>query len=556
MAMKIDKRDLMTAVTLSLVFLLTSTWNLGMNNVPISTWRADEGGDFYLDLGNVEEIREIHFLIKRGEVKLKIYTGHPGNWGEEKKASFDGYYRWREINICNRTQFVRFVFERSAGEIAEIAFSDGKGRKTAVAAIVSSKGEEKALGRLVDEQEKVKFPLTYMSQTYFDEIYYVRTVEDYMNLRDPYESTHPPLGKLLMAAGILTFGYSPFGWRIMSVIFADLMIVAIYFCGKKMFGTWIGAFTPAFLLTFDFMHFTMGRIATVDTFAVFFSTISHFFFFAYFQEVLRNGWNASTFTLFLAVVFFSLGFATKWYVLYGFFGQIILLLALRFRDILTLKAEMSAKLGLFFSHPFLTTVGFVSVGVGIYFSTFIPYMMIGHTIEDVYVRQWSMYVYHLELTATHPFSSQWWSWPIILRPVWLYISYLPGNMLSTIAAMGNPAVWWSGFVSMIPAVYKAFREKDYANGFVVTIFFSQWFPYMLVERCLFIYHFYTNVPFLCLAITYFLSKSCDTARGKTVGLAYLTGVASLFVLFYPAISGHPAPCWWIDHLRWLKTWIF
>jgi len=554
--MKIDKRDLVTAVTLSLIFLLTSTWNLGTIDVPISTWRTAEGSDFYMDLGNLEEVRKIHFLIKRGEVKLKIYTGHPGNWSEEKKASLDGYYRWREINIYNRTQFIRFVFQRSAGEIAEIAFLDGKGRRINATAIVSSKGEEKALGRLVDEQEKVKFPLTYMSETYFDEIYYVRTAEDYMNLRDPYESTHPPLGKLLMAAGILTFGYNPFGWRIMSVIFADLMIPAIYFFGKKMFGTWSGAFAPAFLLTFDFMHFTMGRIATVDTFAVFFSTISHFFFFVYFQEVLENGWNASTITLFLAVVFFSLGFATKWYVLYGFLGQIILLLALRFRDILTLKAELSAKLSLFFSHPFLMTVGFVSVGVGIYFSTFIPYMMIGHTMEDVYVRQWSMYVYHLKLTATHPFSSQWWSWPIILKPVWLYISYLPGNMLSTIAAMGNPAVWWSGSVSMIPAVYKAFREKDYANGFVVTIFFSQWFPYMLVERCLFIYHFYVNVSFLCLAMTHFLSKSCHTARGKTVGSAYLIGVASLFVLFYPAISGHPAPCWWIDHLRWLRTWIF
>ena len=44
----------------------------------------------------------------------------------------------------------------------------------------------------------------------------------------------------------------------------------MFLLGKKLFGTWIGGFSSAFLLSFDFMHFTMARIGTVDTYVVFF----------------------------------------------------------------------------------------------------------------------------------------------------------------------------------------------------------------------------------------------------------------------------------------------
>ena len=161
-----------------------------------------------------------------------------------------------------------------------------------------------------------------MQNTYFDEIYFVRTAQQYLHLQLPYEWTHPPLGKLIQASGILVFGFNPFGWRIMGVIFATLMIPLIYLLGKKMFGTWIGGFTAAFLLTFDFMHFTMARMGTADTYVVFFSLASQLFFLIYLKNVLDKGWKTSIVPLFLAVTFAALGFSTKWLVLFGFLGAI------------------------------------------------------------------------------------------------------------------------------------------------------------------------------------------------------------------------------------------
>ena len=77
--------------------------------------------------------------------------------------------------------------------------------------------------------ECVEYPTTYLSQTYFDEIYYVRTAEQYLEAKEPYETTHPPLGKLIIATGILLVGFNPLGWRIMGIFFATIMIPLIFY---------------------------------------------------------------------------------------------------------------------------------------------------------------------------------------------------------------------------------------------------------------------------------------------------------------------------------------
>jgi dolichyl-phosphate-mannose--protein O-mannosyl transferase len=360
---------------------------------------------------------------------------------------------------------------------------------------------------------------------------------------------------LILAAGIYVFAYSPFGWRIAGVIAAALMIPVIYILGKKMFGTWIGAFAPAFLLMFDFMHFTMARIATIDTYVVLFSLLSQLFFFIYLKNVLNDGWKTSTHPLLAAVLFFALGFSTKWYVLFGFLGEIFILLVLRLRALSTFRG-LKERVRVFFSRPFFNLAFFLLIAMGIYILTYIPYLMVGHTLADLYHLQWSMYHYHSTLTATHPFSSPWWSWPLITRPVWLYVSNLPGEMVSTIAAMGNPAVWWIGFACIILVGGEGIRKKNHVCLFLLTMFLFQWLPYAPISRTLFLYHFYFNVPILVLAIAYFINQSWSMRRGKAIVLAYFIAVVGLFAIFYPVTSGMPIPLYWRDALRWFRSWGF
>jgi dolichyl-phosphate-mannose-protein mannosyltransferase len=584
LGLKIDKKDLITIVLLSIVFFSIAVVNLGLTQSPTTTAQLTDGQSFYLDLGSQTNVKSMVFLLKNGAFNVTISSGSPGNWqndsinsGAWPSANSEDYYKWHEVSVEQTTQYLEVNFSQAGSYntvIAEIAVIGQNNQQVTIQSINDLGSGNLNLHYLVDEQNTVQYPSDYMQNTYFDEIYFVRTAEQYLHLQLSFEWTHPPLGKLIQASSILIFGFDPFGWRIMGVIFATLMIPLIYLLGKKLFGTWIGGFTAAFLLTFDFMHFTMARMGTADTYVIFFSLASQLFFFIYLKNVLDKGWKTSVLPLFLAIFFFALGFSSKWLVLYGFVGQLALLATLRFNEVRKLKSSLSAKVYAFLDHPYSAIVCFLLLAVAIYFITYIPDMLAGRSFLDVLGLQGTMYIYHSTLTATHPFSSPWYSWPFMFDPfnaavhvpVWLEIASLPNGVTeSTIVVMGNPAVWWVGFATVIaltvfyvPKIFsKRFNLKNNLPAiFIIVLFFFQWLPYVLISRVVFIYHFYSNVPFLCLAPAFLISKYWSNKWVKISAIAYFALVIALFVLFYPVISGVPTSTSTVNSLKWFGGWLF
>ncbi|MGB9914906.1 MAG: glycosyltransferase family 39 protein [Candidatus Bathyarchaeales archaeon] len=568
--MYVNKQDLLSIAALCVIFFSVAAWNLGERQVPLTAWQVNGSQTFYIDLGEAQSVGTVYMLVKNGSSTVQVYTGSPGGWSFRGNLSLKypfAYYDWNKIEVNSETRYVRFKFEQASAEILELAVLGQADQKLSIAAVNGEDSIGEGLQKLVDEQALVQVPPTYMSETYFDEVYFARTAENYLRLQYPYEWTHPPLGKLIQAAGIALFGYSPFGWRVMGVIAATLMIPVLYMLGKTLFESWIGGFAAAFLLTFDFMHFTMARMGTADTYVVLFSLASQLFFLLYLKNVLKSGWGTSVKPLFWAVLFFALGFATKWIVLYGFAAQLAILAALRLREVAKLDKGLTGKLYAFTDPPFATVVAFLLLAILVYFLTYIPDILAGRSIVNVLGLQGGMLNYHATLTASHPFSSPWWTWPLLLRPVWLYVSYLPLNVKSTIVLLGNPAVWWIDFACIIGiAIFavdrfrKAVERRVHAVGlpalFILAFFFFQWLPYVLISRVTFLYHFYVNVPFLCLAAAYFISTYWSNRLVKVATTAYFACTVALFVLFYPVISGMPASTSFIDSLKWLNGWVF
>ena len=578
MNFKIDlnKQGLLTIAVLTIVFFSVAVWNLGLSQAPVNGWRTTENRTFYIDLGEQTNTGTVYLLVKNGSAEVQVYTGSPGTWSNSRSLSIaDSYYTWKDVTVNNPTRYVRFEIQpKSSIELAEVAILNSDNQLVAVAAVTGENYSDPNLSRLIDEQNLVQLPPTYMGETYFDEIYFVKSAVQYLNLQVPYEWTHPPLGKLIIASGISVFGFNPFGWRIMGVIAATLMIPLMYILGKKLLGTWIGGFAATFLLVFDFMHFTMARMGTADTYVVFFSLASQLFFLIYLKNVLKNGWKVSVQPLFLAFLFFALGFSVKWVVLYGFAAQIAILLAMRLKEVAKVKGGWLDKLNTFSDPPYATVLGFTLIAVLVYFLTYIPDMLAGRSLIEVINLQGSMYGYHSTLTATHPFSSPWWSWPLMVSPnahvpLWLFGSTLPGDFKSTIVLLGNPLVWWVGFVCVISisafAVFKIVKAGDKKLGsiglglpvlFIPAFFFFQWVPYILISRVTFIYHFYVNVPFLCLATAYFISKYWSSKWMKIAAVVYFAATVVMFGLFYTVISGTPASESWINSLKWFDSWVF
>ncbi len=574
----IDKKDILTMVLLSLIFFSIAVTNLGATQVPSNSLTVEntEPQAAVIDLGNPIYVNKLYFYMKDCQTTstIKVYTGQPGDWSEIGKivAGYPfAYMNWNSTSIYNTTRYIRLEFEQGANiEVNEIAVLDQNSQKIPITSITGENGTSLDFNKLIDEQSIVELPNTYMTETMFDEVYFTRTAQQYLHSQFPYEWTHPPLGKLILATGIAAFGLTPFGWRIMDVIFAMLMIPLIFLLGKKMFGSYIGGFSAAFLFTFDFMHFTEARLGITDTFVVFFSLASQLFFFIYLSGVVKKGWkNTSVVPLFLSFLFFALGFSTKWLVLFGFLGELAILAAIRLSEVVKSKSKLSAKVYELFDHPYAYLVAFIIMSIGIYFAAYIPDMIAGRSFLNVVGLQDSMFAYHsAPIGLDHPYSSPGWSWPIIGKPLWLYISSLPGDMRSTISLFGNPAVWWVGFAAIIAitglVIFKAVSELkkrqmpkfEVPAAFLAVVFFAQWLPYAFVSRGLFIYHYYVNVPIICLASAYFISKYWKYKWMKIAAATYFIAVVALFVLFYPVISGATVSTATAESLRWFNQWVF
>lgn len=166
-------------------------------------------------------------------------------------------------------------------------------------------------------------------------------------------------------------------------------------------------------------------------------------------------------------------------------------------------------------------------------------------IKCLWDKQLSMYRYHAGLDATHPCQSAWYEWPLAEKSVWFYSGY-PEGKLSNISSTGNPAVWYvSAFGAVLMAVEWCFdrtrRTREMTVVFVGIL--AGLLPWALVTRCVFLYHYFSALPFVMLAAVALLygfeQKIPELRPVKWVWLGF---AALFFVLMYPAISG--TPCSW------------
>lgn len=571
---KIRKLEIASVSALTILFLVLALLNIGSLSMPSSYWVPESiSGDnqIIFDFGHVHQVKEVYvFLGDEKQTKFNVYGGEPGEWTFLSSYDNKHYYSWERINLGKTsTRFLKFVFDasESTGKIGEVLAISGED-KIIVPIRVYAEGESDSTGgddieRLIDEQDVVDFPVvqTYKYGTYFDEVYFVRTAWEHLNLEEPYEWTHPPLGKLIIAGGIACFGMNPFGWRILGVLAAAVMIPLMFLFGKRMFKSTMAGLFAASLLTFDFAHFTLSRLATGEIYIALFSLMMFYFFFEYVRTRIvsdgEEGRKAER-CLFISVVCFGLWFATKWTAAFGLAAILILLLISNLRNKRPFYSDYKIILaGLF-------------VSAAIYIAAYIPYMLsgTGHGLWDVFMKQVGMFGYHAwsVVGATHPFSSPWWSWPLMLKTLWLYSNTVNGTV-STIVLMGNPAIWWGGIPALIVIAAKFLRgavkskvqEQDYLCLFILIPFILLWIPYALITRILFIYHFVPAVPFMILAITYWMNElQQKVSKGKFIAVitVILILTAVLFCLFYPVISGYPVALEYKESLRWLEGWIF
>jgi dolichyl-phosphate-mannose-protein mannosyltransferase len=567
-----DKKDVALCSLVILVFFSLGIWNIGSLNTPRSGWTPVVANEsFYIDFKSEYPVDYVYlFQGNLPKIDYKIYSGSPNNWNLLYNLSKENFVlSWSSIPVNSTTRYLRFVAASPGGELDEIVVYTGNYRKIPISkdSIVCESGNcgtgNRSLSNLIDEQNNIEDPPSYLTGAIFDEIYFARTAYEHLMHERPFEYTHPPLGKLLIASGILVFGLDAFGWRIIPLIFGAVMIPVMYIFGKRMFNTRFGGFSCAFLLAFESMHFVLSRIAMIDIILSALMLLMFYFFYMYYRgEFFKQGWKNAYSPLLLSGIFFGLAISVKLTAFFGALAVVVLFLLLK-RDELK-KADRLRKN---FFIPFLLTpmfvmfISFVVISFIIYALSYTPIMGIpgeGSGLSMVFRYSENMLRYHETLTATHPFSSPWWSWIFMLKPVWIYNLGNPfDNTVSNIVAIGNPGIWWASIPFLIFVAWRWIKEKDSTARFITVAFLLQLLPYLLIGRILFLYHMFLNVPFMIFAIVYGLNILWyKNNKYKYIVVAYFAAVVLLFIYFYPILAGYPVSQQFTDAHRWLDSWIF
>jgi 4-amino-4-deoxy-L-arabinose transferase-like glycosyltransferase len=125
----------------------------------------------------------------------------------------------------------------------------------------------------------------------FDEAYYVNAARVIVGIHPPSGSPyadaplhkdpnaeHPQLAKLIIAGGIELFGDNPWGWRIGSLLFGLIAIVAMYALVRAARGSpWLAVGATA-VMALDNLMLIHGRIATLDIYVVAMALIAAVFY--------------------------------------------------------------------------------------------------------------------------------------------------------------------------------------------------------------------------------------------------------------------------------------
>ncbi len=571
---RMTKPDWMLLGGLTAVYALIAFIGLGSVKAPQTFLHFAQGNTYALiELDEPQSVTALRYYCGLNTADYRLQFSLDGeNWTDQVQSDgasgmtqlYTQLFRWNDAVLNADRGPVRYIRIISGGDeyLGEVAVYGQDGTLLGPEDMTVASGCE----ALTDEQDIIPAEYSFKNGTYFDEIYHARTALEMIEEIWPYEITHPPLGKAILSLGIRLFGMTPFGWRFMGTLFGVLMLPALYLLLKRMFGcAWVAA-AGSTVFAFDFMHFVQTRIATIDTYAVFFIILMHLFMYLWLTEPPERS-RRRLLWLGLTGVSFGMGAASKWVCIYAGAGLGIIWLvywAVRF------VREKKAALNEFWLNVGWCLVFFILVPCLIYYVSYWSYgpsqgadgpfrLFSKKYLQVVIDNQTYMWNYHSDLVSTHPYSSKWYQWLFDARPILYYLDSAPGGETVSFAAFNNPLVSWAGLIAMGAMGWLAVRRKDERAAFIFIGYMANLLPWVLVSRLTFAYHYFPCTVFLVLAIGYVFAdlRRYDSAWKASIG-SFSAVAVGLFAVFYPVLAGIPRTAQYSRvFLKWFAdTWPF
>ncbi len=632
------KLDTVLLLGMTLMYSGVCLWNLGSMKAPQTTWSSSAPQETVtLDLGDIHEEFSMLYFCQVSYDDFLVETSRDGvewtthwaemdqgqcfrwkylmpSWGEGDSRQFSGGNTYDSVEKLNG-RFVRITAEQIGLKLNEVIFRRSREIVREDGTLVHVSGEripftvaswENAVQEsplysspeaIVDEQDSLEGEPGWYNSTYFDEIYHARTAYEHLHAQTPYETTHPPLGKVIMSWGVALWGMTPFGWRFAGAVAGILMLPGMYLLGKQLTKKTSFAVLSCALMAMDCMHLTQTRIATIDSFPVLFIIFAYWFMLRFMQsDVTQEKMSSLVTNLGFSGFFMGCAIASKWIGVYAGIGLAVLYFWTLFRhmrlselsrqclndfdglaekDMQILEKRRDLAFSRIVKLCLWCLLFFVAIPLVIYLLSYIPYFSyrnpqgIGQYLQLVVSAQEGMLSYHSTpgLGMDHPFYSPWYEWPLMKRPMYYAMAqFMPQGRSLSIFCFGNPAVWYTGLAGVLCMILLWFSRHydtregsgcivhwsshswDISPAFLMISLLAQFLPWVLVPRGTYIYHYFASVPFLILSVTmslyYLYGLFPRTVRYVTCVLLLLALL--LFIILYPYASGMAVPEAWLD----------
>ena len=381
---------------------------------------------------------------------------------------------------------------------------------------------------------KLGFP----GQRIWDEIYFPVMARKF--LEGVYQfDLHPPLGKFVIAVGIVIFGDTPIGWRVMPMVFGVALVPLAAALGWYLLRDRLAALLLAAFVAGETFLIAYSRIGIMDLILLFFTLAT----------LLAALLVRSKAQVLWVAVLLGLAISVKWAVL---------MVAVPVGYVLWRK-------GLF--RPFVASLWVSAV---LYIAVVFFGALVTVTTNPLEAWQWT-WEWHIRafdrITAAIPntWGSPWWSWPLMLRPIRIspLFATADGN-LQVLSTLGNPVLWYSSTLAVLAGLVDVVRRlvarKLVADDPIVPILLGYVFlllPWIPGTRIPYIYNYLPCYAFALMALVYWLVRIWGRrpwGPWVVVALAVLALAATIF--FLPLAAGLPISNDALQLRIWYDPWFY
>jgi dolichyl-phosphate-mannose-protein mannosyltransferase len=437
---------------------------------------------------------------------------------------------------------------------------------------------------------------------------------------------HPPVGKWVIGLGEQLFGpTNSFGWRFSVALLGTLSILMVGRAARRMFGSTLLGTIAAILLAFDGQHFVHSRTGLLDL-------ILMFWVFAAFCALLidrdhsrellarkvgahhgdditgdlgsarggtsRQGdpprfgpWLGWRPWLWVAGICLGLATGTKWS---GVFFLVTFGLMTVFWDMGARRAAGVRRWwwGAVLVDGLYSALLLVFLTVSVYVATWSGWF----ASKGAYDRQWAathpaasfswvpdpvrslwhyheeIYAFHVNVTSSHPYQTNPWSWLVQGRPTSFYYEgpkrghdgCVVAQCAKAITSIGTPTLWWGATIAIFVLLFMWALHRDWRAGAILAGFvggYLPWFNYQ--HRTIFSFYEVVFVPFVVLAVTYVLGLGIGgpqaSPRRRRSGLlaagVFVVASVACFTFFYPIYTAQVIPYSHWQIRMWFPSWV-